>query len=113
MKTTLRFLDLKIHNSWHRMIEHPVDHWQRLTAVSATEMLMERQPDVRPAFRAQVRLAVSGGTLHVEAIARTLKAALTEATRDLERQIQDRRTRRVERRGRPEPAPGNSWPAHP
>ena len=98
MKTTLRFMDLNIHNSWHRMLEQHVDHWQRLTAVTATEVVMERQRDGRPAFRVQVRLEVPGGTLRAEAIARTLKAALVEATQGLERQIQDRQTQRMERR---------------
>lgn len=98
MKTTIRFLDLNVSNSWHRMLEQHVEHWQRLTAVSAAEVTMERQRDGRPAFRVQVRLEVPGATLHAEAIGRTLKAALGEATRDLERQVQDRQTRRVERR---------------
>jgi len=98
MRTTIEFLNLNIHNSWYRMLDQHVDHWQRLTAVSATEVIMERQLDGRPAFRVQVRLEVSGGTLHTEATARTLKAALVEATQDLERQVQDRQTRRVARR---------------
>lgn len=98
MKTTLRFLGLNIHNSWHRLLEQHVDHWQRLTAVDATEVVLERQHEGKPAFRVQVRLEVSGGTLRVEAIARTLKAALSAATQDLERLIQDRQTQRVERR---------------
>lgn len=98
MKTTIQFLDLNIHNSWHHMIEQHVDHWQRLTTVTATEVVMERQRNGRPAIRVQVRLEAPGGTLHAEAIARTLSAALNEATHSLERQVQDRQTQRVERR---------------
>ena len=98
MRTTLAFLNLNVHNSWYRMLDQHVDHWQRLTTVSATEVILERQGDGRPAFRVQVRLEVSGGTLQTEAIARTLRAALVEATQDLERQVQDRQTQRVERR---------------
>ena len=80
------------------MLEQHVDHWQRLTAVSATEVVMERQHEGKPAFRVQVSLKVSGPDLHTEAKGRTLKAALIEATQDLERQIQDRQTQRLERR---------------
>ncbi len=98
MRTTIEFLNLNIHNSWYRMLDQHVNHWQRLTAVSATEVIMERQLDGRPAFRVQVHLEVSSGTLHAEAIAHTLKAALVEATQDLERQIQDRQNQRIERR---------------
>ena len=98
MKTTLRFLNLNIHNSWYRMLEQQVDHWQRLTAVTATEVVMERQRDGRPAFRVEVRLEVSGGALRAEAVARTLKAALVEVTQDLEHQIQARQTQRMKRR---------------
>jgi ribosome-associated translation inhibitor RaiA len=98
MKTTLQFLDLKIHNSWYRMLEQHADHWQRLTAVTATEVVVERQREGRPGIRVQVRLEVSGGTLHSEAFAGTLKAALVDATQDLERQVHDRQAQRVERR---------------
>ena len=98
MRTTLRFLDLNIHNSWYPMLEQHLDHWQRLTAVTATEVVMERERDGRPTFRVQVSLKVSGPDLYTEANGRTLKAALIEATQDLERQIQDRQTQRVERR---------------
>ena len=98
MKTTLQFLGLNIHSSWYRLLEQHVDYWQRLAAVTATEVVMERQRNGRPAFRVQVRLQVSGGTLHSDTIAGTLKAALIAVTQDLERQIQDRQTRRVERR---------------
>jgi ribosome-associated translation inhibitor RaiA len=98
MRTTIEFLNLNIHNSWYRMLDQHVDHWQRLTTVSATQVIMERQLDGKPAFRVQVRLEVPGGTLRTEATARTLRAALVEATQDLERQVQSRQTQRVERR---------------
>jgi ribosome-associated translation inhibitor RaiA len=98
MKTTLQFLDLHIHNSWYPMLEQYLDHWQRLTAVTASEVVMERERDGRPTFHVRVSLKVSGPDLHTEANGPTLKAALIEATQDLERQIQGRQTQRVERR---------------
>lgn len=98
MKTTVRFLNLEIHNSWHRVVEQHLDHWRRLTAVHATEVVIERQYVGRPAIRVEARLQVAGGSLHAEATARALRPALAETTRDLERQIQDRQTRRLDRR---------------
>jgi ribosome-associated translation inhibitor RaiA len=80
------------------MLEQHVDHWQRLTAVTATEVIMERQHESRAAFRVQVSLKASGQDLRTEASGRTLKAALIEATQNLERQIQDRQTKRLQRR---------------
>ena len=104
MKTTLQFLDLNIHNSWYRMLEQHVDYWQRLTSVTATDVVMERQPQGKPGFRVRARLAVSGGDFHAEAIARTLKAALHTASQDLETQIQARKAQRLERRANNHPS---------
>lgn len=98
MKTTLRFLNLNIHNSWYGMLEQHLSHWARLTAVTATEVVMERQREGRATFRVQVVLKVPGLDLHAEAMGRTLRAALVDVTQDLERQIQDRQSQRVERR---------------
>ena len=98
MKTTLQFLGLNIHSSWYRLLEQHVDYWQRLAAVTATEVVMERQLQGRPAYRVQVHLEVSGGVLHAETIAHTLKAALLMASQELETQIQARKARRVARR---------------
>lgn len=113
MKITFRFLNLNIHNSWYRILEQHVEHWQRLTAVTATEVVLERQREGRAAFRVQARLAVAGGILHAEAVARTLKAALLETTHDLERQIQDRQNQRVQRRANERQLSVVSVPANP
>lgn len=96
MKTTLQFQDLKIHNSWHRLLEENLEHWARLTAVTAAEVIMDRQREGRPAFRVQVRLETSGGRLHAEGIAPSLKAALLKVSEDLEAQIRARKARRLE-----------------
>ena len=98
MKTTLQFLGLNIHNSWYRLLEQHVEHWQRLTTVTAMDVVMERQHEGRPAFRVQVRLEASSGNLHTDAIARTPKAALLMVSKDLESQIQARKAQRAERR---------------
>lgn len=98
MKTTLQFQDLKIHNSWHRLLEENLEHWQRLTAVTATDVILDRHREGRPAFRVQVRLEASGGRLYAEAIAHSIKAALLKVSEDLEAQIRARKAKRVELR---------------
>ena len=98
MKTTLQFLSLSIHDSWYPVLEQHLDHWQRLTAASATEVVMEGQREDRPTFRVQVSLKGSGPDLHTEAKGHTINAVLLEATQNLERQIQACQTQRVERR---------------
>jgi ribosome-associated translation inhibitor RaiA len=98
MRTTLQFLGLATRSSYYRMLEQHLDYWQRLTAVTATNVVMERQPRGRASYRVQVRLEVAGGEFHTEAIARTLKAALLLANRGLETQIQARKARRIAQR---------------
>ncbi len=55
-------MNLKIHTSWHRLLEQRVDYRQCLTAVTATELIMERQPQSRTASLIQVRPDISGGS---------------------------------------------------
>jgi ribosome-associated translation inhibitor RaiA len=100
MKTTLQFLSLTVHNSWYRLLEQHLDRWQRLTAITATDVVVERQREGGPTFHVQVLLKVAGPDLHTEASGRTLKAALMGATQDLECQIQDRQMQRLQRRAR-------------
>ncbi len=98
MRTTYQFLGFDPRGSSYRMLEQHVDYWQHLTAVAATEVVIERQPQAGPAFRVQARLEVPGGHLQAEAVARTFKAALLRASTDLETQIEARKARRLERR---------------
>jgi ribosome-associated translation inhibitor RaiA len=117
MKTTLRYLSLNAHATWHRQVEEQLKHLQRLTAISAAEVVLEHQREAKPAFRVQVRLEVPGPgmhakatrhtrqaallihgpALHAEARDNTLEAALLKATQDLEHQVQARQLRRMER----------------
>ena len=117
MKTTLRYVSLNAQVTWHRQVEEQLQHLHRLTAITAAAVVLEHQPEAKPAFRVQVRLEVPGPGLHVkatrhsreaalrvhgpalhaEARDNTLEAALLKATRDLERQIQARQLRRLER----------------
>jgi ribosome-associated translation inhibitor RaiA len=117
MKTTLRYLSLNAQATWHRQVEVQLKHLHSLTAITSADVVLEHQPEAKPAFRVQVRLEVPGPgehakatrhtrqatlrlhgpALHAEARDSTLEAALLKATRDLEHQVQARRLRRLGR----------------
>ena len=117
MKTTLRYRSLKAQATWHRQVEEQLQHLHGLTPITAAEVVLEHQREGKPAFRVQVRLEVPGPglhakatrhtrqaallihgpALHAEARGNTLEAALLKATRDLERQVQAGKLRRLER----------------
>jgi ribosome-associated translation inhibitor RaiA len=98
-------------------VEEQLKHLHSLTAINAADVVLEHQPETTPAFRVQVRLEVPGPGMHTkatrhtrqatvllhgpalraEARDNTLEAALLKATRDLERQVQARKLRRLER----------------
>lgn len=117
MKTTLHYLSLNAHATWHRQVEEQLKHLDSLTAITVAEVVLEHQREAKPAFRVQVRLEVPGPgmhpkatrhtrqaallihgpALHAEARDNTLEAALLKATQDLEHQVQARQLRRMER----------------
>jgi ribosome-associated translation inhibitor RaiA len=117
MKTTLRYLSLNAQATWHRRVEEQLQHLHSLTAITAAEVVLERQREAKPAFHVQVRLEVPGPglhakatrhtrraarlihgpALHAEARDNTLEAALLKATQDLEHQVQARNLRSLKR----------------
>ena len=117
MKTTLRYLSLNAQATWHRQVEEQLKHLHGLTPINAADVVLEHQPEAKPAFRVQVRLEVPGPGMHAkatrhtrqaallihgpalraEARDNTLEAALLKATQDLEHQVQARQLRRMER----------------
>ena len=117
MKTTLRYLGLNAHATWHRQVEEQLKHLHSLTAITAAEVVLEHQREAKPAFCVQVwlevpgpgmhakatrhtrqaALLVHGPALHAEGRDNTLEAALLKATQDLEHQVQARQLRRMER----------------
>jgi len=117
MKTTLRYRSLNAQAAWHRRVDEQLKHLHSLTAITSANVVLEHQPEAKPAFRVQVRLEVPGPgvhakairhtrraallihgpALHAEARDNTLEAALLKATQDLEHQLQARQLRRRER----------------
>jgi ribosome-associated translation inhibitor RaiA len=117
MKTTLRYLSLNAHATWHRHVEEQLEHLHGLTPMTSAEVVLEHEREGKPSFRVSVQLEVPGpgahatasrhtreGALRVhgpalraEARGSTLEAALLKATRDLERQVKARALRHKER----------------
>jgi ribosome-associated translation inhibitor RaiA len=117
MNTALHYLSLNAQATWHRQVEEQLKHLHSLTPITAAEVVLEHQQEVKPAFRVQVRLEVPGPGLHAKAIRHTRQAALLihgpalhaeardntleaaplKATRDLEQQVYARQLRRLKR----------------
>jgi ribosome-associated translation inhibitor RaiA len=117
MKTTFRYVGLNAQATWHRQVVELLKYLHGLTAITAAKVVLEHQREAKPAFRVQVRLEIPGPgmhpkatrhsreaalrihgpALHAEARDNTMEAALLKATQDLERQVQARHLRRLER----------------
>ena len=93
MKTTLTYTSLNTQVPWPALLAQQLDHWQSLTTITAAEVVLEHQRGDGQAFRVKVRLEVSGPGLRTEASDSTLEGALLLATRDLDHQIQSRKTK--------------------
>jgi ribosome-associated translation inhibitor RaiA len=117
MKTTVHYLTLNAQAAWHLDVAEQLNQLHKLTTITSADVVLEHQPEAKPAFRVQVRLEVPGpgahandtrrkrealallhGTaLHAMASDNTLEAALLKTTRALDLQIQARQLRRLER----------------
>ena len=102
MKTTLTYTSLSADAPWPALLTQQLDHWHSLTTITSAEVVLEHQRADARAFRVKVRLEVPGPGFRTEASDSTLEGALLMATRDLEQQIQARKTKPLGR--------GNSTP---
>ena len=98
MKTTLHYRGLNAQATWQTLVEAQLKPLETLAAIASAHVTLERQRDVRPAFRVQALLEVPGPDFHAEAADHTLQAALHKVVQDLDHQIRGRLARRVERR---------------
>jgi ribosome-associated translation inhibitor RaiA len=70
---------------------------QRQISITAAAVVLEHRRDDAPAFRAYVSLAVPGPDIHAEAIDHTLVAAWRKVSRNLEKQIEQRKAKEAGR----------------
>jgi ribosome-associated translation inhibitor RaiA len=98
MKLTIRYRFLNARAIWQSLIERHVKGLEKLAAIGAANVTVERQPDAGPPFRVQALLEVPGPDFHAEASDHTLQAAVLKVVRNLEHQIKTRRARHRDRR---------------
>lgn len=94
MRTTLRYLGLNAQAAWNGLVREHLDLLGKLANIESADVVLERQRNGTPAFRARMVLVVPGPDFHAEAVDHTLAAAVRKTVRHLKRQIQARQTRR-------------------
>jgi ribosome-associated translation inhibitor RaiA len=92
MKTSLRYLGLNAQAAWNRLVQEHLNLLQKLTNIESAQVVLERQREDTPAFRAHVVLVVPGPDFHADAADYTLTAALHKVIKNLRRQILARQT---------------------
>jgi ribosome-associated translation inhibitor RaiA len=94
MKTSLRYLGLNAQAAWDRLVQEHLNFLQTLTNIESAQVVLERQREDTPAFRAHVVLVVPGPDFHADAMDHTLTAALHKVVENLKHQIRARQTKR-------------------
>lgn len=97
MKIQFRILGLNANANLRPWLEKQLERLHSLIPVSTAEVILERQRDHAPAFRAQVHLAVPGPDIHAAARDHTLEAAWLKVTKNLRKQIERRKARKEAR----------------
>jgi len=98
LKINLAYRGLNPRAFWRRAVEMHVQKLQDLAAILSARITLERQREVKPAFRVFATLEVPGPDFHAEATDYTLQAALLKVIANLRRQMQSRKDRLVARR---------------
>jgi len=98
MKILLSFRGLNARAVWHRLVEAQLKRLQHLAAIASARVTLEWNREIKPSFTVKALLEVPGPDFHAEASDHTLPAALHKVIRNLERQIQSRRSRLAQRR---------------
>jgi len=101
MKTQFRILGLNLNVSSRAWLARQLERLHRLVPVTTAVVVLERQREAAPAFRAHVHLAVPGPDIHAEARDHTLEAAWLKVTNTLRKQMEQRKAR--QKSGRKEP----------
>jgi ribosome-associated translation inhibitor RaiA len=94
MKTSLRYLGINAQTAWDRRVQEHLNPLQKLTSIESAQVVLERQRENKPPFRARLVLVVPGPDFHADATDHTLAAALRKAVESLKRQVRVRQTNR-------------------
>ena len=93
MRIQFRIRGLNANASLRGWLEQQLERLQSLIPVTAAEVVLERQQDNAPAFRAHVHLAVPGPDIHADARDHTFQAAWLKVIKNLTKQIERRKSR--------------------
>ena len=89
----IRGLNANANANLRGWLEKQLGRLHKLIPVSNAEVVLERERDSAPAFRAQVHLAVPGPDIHADAREHTLEAVWLKVAKNLRQQIERRKTR--------------------
>ena len=93
MKIQFRIRGLNASASLRTWLEKQLERLHNLIPVSTANVVLEREQDSAPAFRAHVHLAVPGPDIHAAARDHTLEAVWLKVAKNLRQQIERRKTR--------------------
>jgi ribosome-associated translation inhibitor RaiA len=112
MKIRFRIRGLNANAGLRARLEKQLERLQSLIPVSSAEVVLERELDSAPAFRAHVHLALPGPDIHATARDHTLEAVWLKVVKNLRQQMERRKTKQVTRAktNRQQPAPVSRWP---
>ena len=115
MNIQFRIHGLNANAGLRRWLEQQLERFHSLIPVSAAEVLLERERDAAPGFRAHVHLAVPGPDIHAAARDHTLEAAWLKVARNLRQQIGRRNGRRLlkQKSNRSSSVPASRWSGTP
>ena len=91
MKIQFRILGLDANAGMRVWLKQQLEKLHGLIPVSAAEIVLERERNGAPAFRAQVHLAVPGPDIHADARDHTLEAVWLKVAKRLRQQIERRK----------------------
>ena len=94
MKIQFRIRGLNASAGLRVWLEKQLERLHNLIPVSTAEVVLEREQDRAPAFRAHVHLAVPGPDIHAAARDHTLEAVWLKVTKNLRKQIEWRKARK-------------------
>lgn len=94
MKLTIHHQKLRSSHALDSMVEQQIFVLTELIRVDDATVVLQHRPEESPAYRAEVRVAVSGPDLTVEAVDHTIENAFLRAATELETKLRERAFRR-------------------
>jgi ribosome-associated translation inhibitor RaiA len=97
MNVQFHFFGLKANHGSREMVLAGLAQLRRRVSINLAIVVFDRSRNGGPSFAVRVHLAVPGPDIHAEARDHTLQAAWRKAHKNLEKQIDQRKTKQVTR----------------